>query len=170
MRTFPIEVVRRLFDYDPNTGLLFWKVDRYRKIKAGMRAGSTNGTRGIVQIGINKTMWKAHRIAWAHYYGAWPTRDIDHVDRNPANNAIANLRECTMSQNQGNKKKRIDNRSGYKGVYRSNYRKHQNKPWTAEIRIDGKRHHLGRYTTPEQAHVAYVLAAQQRFGEFARSG
>jgi hypothetical protein len=115
-------------------------------------------------------MWKAHRLAWAHYYGIWPTRRLDHIDGNSANNAIANLRECSMSQNLGNAKRRADNSSGYKGVGRSNYWKHQNKPWTAVIRVDGKRHHLGRYKTPAEAHVAYVAAAKKLFGEFARAG
>jgi len=115
-------------------------------------------------------MLKAHRLAWAHYYGVWPTKRLDHIDGNSANNAIANLRECTMSQNLGNAKKRADNTSGYKGVYRSNYRKHQNKPWTAEIRIDGKKRHIGRYKTPADAHVAYLTAAKKLFGEFARAG
>lgn len=95
---------------------------------------------------------------------------LDHIDGNPANNAITNLRECSMSQNQANKKRRCDNASGYKGVYFSTYRKHQNKPWTASLRLNGKNRFVGRYKTPEEAHVAYVLAAQRYFGEFARSG
>jgi hypothetical protein len=169
MKTFPIEEVRRLFEYDPESGELYWKVARYRKIKPGMRAGA-DGTRGVVQICINKIMWKAHRLAWAHYYGAWPAGHIDHIDGNPANNAIANLRECTMSQNLANQKKRANNTSGYKGVYRSNYWKHQNKPWTASLRINGKNRFIGRYQTPAEAHVAYKLAAQHHFGEFARGG
>lgn len=168
MKTLPIEYIRRRLAYNPMTGEFRWIETTSRKLKPGAKAGST-GTRHI-KIYVDKSMYMAHRLAWAHHYGAWPDRDLDHIDGNSFNNAIANLRECTMSQNQANKKRRVDNTSGYKGVYRSNYRKHQNKPWTAEIRISGKKRHIGRFKTPAEAHVAYVAAAKKLFGEFARAG
>jgi len=168
MKTLPVEYIRKRLAYNPITGEFLWIETPSQKLKPGARAGTTRS--GVVHIAIDKAMFKAHRLAWAHYYGIWPTKRLDHIDGNPANNSIANLRECSMSQNLGNSKKRADNTSGYKGVYRSSYRKHQNKPWTASLRLNGRNRFIGRYKTPADAHVAYLTAAKKLFGEFARAG
>lgn len=159
-----LEAVR----YDPVTGHFFWRKKVSDKTVVGRRAG-TIGQRGVVHISIYSKRYKAHRLAWLYVYGSWPERDIDHIDGDPSNNAAANLRLCTMTQNIANARRRSDNTSGYKGVYKSTYGKHRMKPWTAEIRCAGKRHHLGRFRTPEEAHAAYVAAAERLFGEFARA-
>lgn len=88
---------------------------------------------------------------------------IDHRDRNTLNNQRENLREATDSQNQGNSDTPVNNTSGYKGVsYKKAIRRFQ-----AYIRIGGKLKHLGYFSTPVQAAVAYNLAAKYHFGDFA---
>ena len=88
----------------------------------------------------------------------------DHIDGNTLNNSRGNLRIATPSQNCRNQKIRINNKSGYKGV---SWRKDTEK-WAAYINFDGKKNHLGFFSTPEQAHAAYCSAAAKHHGEFAR--
>jgi hypothetical protein len=40
----------------------------------------------------------------------------------------------------------------------------------ASIKVNGRTIHLGRYDTAEQAHEAYVAAAQKHFGKYANAG
>ena len=58
---------------------------------------------------------------------------IDHIDGNPLNNRITNLRWSTITQNNINSRLRCDNTSGFKGITRNHH------GWSAEYTIDGKR-------------------------------
>lgn len=91
---------------------------------------------------------------------------VDHIDGNPLNNTRPNLRVATNVQNNANKGKTKRNTSGYKGV---SFEKSRNK-WQAEIMVDGRRIHLGRYDTPELAYEAYCEAALEYNREFANFG
>lgn len=88
---------------------------------------------------------------------------IDHKDKNTLNNQKSNLRLCTRSQNQCNRSKHSNNKSGYKGVW---YDKPRNK-WQAEIQYENKKKHLGRFNTPEEAAIYRDAVAIQLHGEFA---
>ena len=88
--------------------------------------------------------------------------DIDHRDRNKANNRIANLRKATASQNLFNSPKRTRNTSGVKGVSLN-----RNK-WQARIMVNGVDIRLGRFVSKGMAAVAYAKAAIRYHGEFAR--
>lgn len=91
-------------------------------------------------------------------------REIDHIDGNPANNRIDNLRSATHAQNLANTKRRRDNTSGYKGV-----RLHKSSGlWNARIKAGDKVHSLGYFKTAELAGAAYADAAAKYFGQFAR--
>lgn len=99
----------------------------------------------------------AHRLAWKMFYGAEPFGQVDHIDGNRDNNKIINLRLANQSENSQNQKKaRADNKSGFLGVStRSNGR------FSATIGIGRKRIHLGTYSSPEDAHKAYLQAKEQ---------
>lgn len=99
-----------------------------------------------------------------YIYNRWPNYILDHIDGNRANNKLSNLREATQSQNCANAKLRSNNTSGFKGVY---YHPKTGK-WKSQIKKDGVSRHLGLFPTPEEAHKAYVKAAKELFGEFAR--
>jgi hypothetical protein len=133
----------------------------------GLTAGDVH-ERGVRRIGIDGVRYKAHRLAWLHFYGDWPSKVLDHIDGDPSNNAISNLRECSMSQNIANAKRRVDNTSGFKGVYFSNYHKHRRKPWRARLTVKGKKIVTCGYPTAEEAHERYKELAREHFGEFAR--
>ena len=149
-------------DYSPETGVFTWKLMLSWRAPIGTVAGSPRPDRRIY-IGIDGKRYLAHRLAWFYVHGEWPTEQIDHRDLNPANNAIANLRLATCSQNHGNLRRPSTNTSGFKGIYR------HLRWWRAVIVVRGVRHHLGSFQTPEEAHAAYVVAATAFHGEFARA-
>ena len=89
--------------------------------------------------------------------------DVDHRNHNTLDNQKHNLRICTRSQNKQNGLPRKDGTSQYKGVhwYKASMK------WTAQIRMNKKRMHLGCFDDEIEAACAYDQAAQRYFGEFA---
>lgn len=89
---------------------------------------------------------------------------VDHIDDNPLNNRRSNLRLATKAQNMRNTTLRANSTSGFKGV---SWNKAAKK-YEAHITVDYKKHKLGFYDDPKEAHKAYCEAAKLYFGEFAR--
>src|SRR4029077_2817906 len=96
--------------------------------------------------------------------GAEKGINVDHVDGNGLNNVRENLRRCTQHGNSRNAFKRKPASSIYKGV--SFYKRDQ--LWTAQIMVDRRYIHIGRFSTEAQAAQAYNRAAMVHFGDFAR--
>ncbi len=163
-----ISQLRAALRYDPETGELFWRHrSEQRPQWNGRFAGKpalTGYCRGHRIGTLNGETVKAHRIAWAIYYGVWPTKEIDHINDVKDDNRIANLREADTAQNACNRGTNRNNTSGFKGV---SWNKRVQK-WHASIGKDRRQHHLGFFDTPEQAHIAYSEAAARLHGEFAR--
>lgn len=90
---------------------------------------------------------------------------IDHINGNKSDNRKCNLRFATAQQNQFNRKLGKDNTSGFKGVSRRG-----KNSWEAGIKKDRKTTYLGCFSTPEDAHQAYINAAKEMFGEYANDG
>ena len=146
------ERLRELLHYEPLTGVFTRLVSTANWAKVGDVAGGKGG-KDYLQIGIDNRDYKAHRLAWFYMTGAWPIDQIDHIDGNPVNNRIENLREATNSVNKQNMRKaRSDNKSGLLGVGKNG------KKWRAVIGVDGKNKHIGYFDTPELAHAAYLDA------------
>lgn len=124
--------VRSLFSYED--GNLLWKKNpRGRKSKTPI-AGTINQS-GYVVITCKGKKYHAHRLIWTYFHG-WPEALLDHVNRNPLDNRIENLRLADVSSNSQNAKLRTDNSSGVKGVSWSNtYNK-----WVMQIYARGKKH------------------------------
>lgn len=162
--TADISRVRELLDYDASTGILRWKTKRHGTASVGSQAGSIN-SKGYRCVKIDGKLYQAHRVAWALVNGEWPAQAIDHKNRNRDDNRIDNLRLATNSQNTANSKRPAHNTSGLKGV---TWHKQRQK-WAAQIRKDGKNLHLGLFASAEEAHQAYIKAANENFGEFACS-
>lgn len=162
------EYLRIILAYEPDTGLLRWKIDRSNK-KAGDIAGSRRGENGYVQISIDNRLYRAHLIAWKIVTGREPSPFLDHENTIKHDNRWDNLREATKSQNQANIGLISSNKSGLKGVSRYRAGEAYGKPWQASISKDGKRIHIGHYATKEEAHEAYCVVAEKLFGKFARA-
>jgi hypothetical protein len=142
--------------YAPDSGLFTW-TERRGYAAAGSPAGS-RGKGGCVLIGAPATGVLAHRLAYFIVNGHCPPM-IDHVDRNPSNNAISNLRAATASQNQANAGARADQATGVRGMSLL-----RNGKSRAQIREGGKVVWLGDFIEPVAAWVARVAAAERVHG------
>lgn len=151
--------VRELLDYDPNTGKLTWRFSIAKnKIKQGTEAGCIDRANMRRLVCIDGKTYKAHRIIWLHVYGYEPECFIDHINRNPSDNRLCNLREVTNKCNIRNTGNYKNNTSSVKGIYWHKDR----KKWYAHICVDGDSHHLGSYKSLDNA-VCARLAAEQCF-------
>jgi hypothetical protein len=174
----PIEYLRECFELDAENGRLFWK-ERPRqhfrtehgwKIfnathpkKEALRNRTKDGyLHGSVRYNGVAIDMLAHRVIFALVFGRYPEHCIDHVNGNPSDNRLMNLREATFSQNRYNSRGRQRSLTQVKGVTkrRGGYR--------ASIYLSGRNVHLGDFPTIDIAAAAYAAAAKQHFGEFAR--
>lgn len=149
-----------LLDYDRATGEFRWIRSMGGKAKAGSIAGATD-SKGYTQIRVSKRLYLAHRLAWLYVYGEWPRKHLDHIDRNPKNNAIGNLRECTHAENHQNVGVRSDSSSGITGVSFSQI----SGKWLAYITLSGKTIRLGLHETLESA-IAARSKAKKKYHTF----
>jgi hypothetical protein len=99
-------------------------------------------------------------------YGEWPPLQLDHVNGNPVDNRFANLRLASASQNSANARRPVTNTSGFKGVHLNPT---STQKWRAKITVNKVQVYLGYFDTKEEAGAAYMRAAQEHFGEFARA-
>jgi hypothetical protein len=155
------EHLKEILQYDKNTGDFFWLKPASNRAKVGQKAGTMS--HGYIYIAIDGKKYGAHRLAWLYSYGEITKEIIDHIDGNPSNNCLSNLREATKQQNLHNLKKPITNTSGYKGVH---FHKGSSK-WRAVVTVNNKPKHLGMFQTPEEASVAYNNWCIANRGEFA---
>jgi len=155
------ERLKELLHYNSDNGQFTWIKTTSPRVKVGDIASFRSHKH--LYIGVDGKKYGAHRLAWLYVYGVMPKELIDHIDRNPANNAINNLREATQKQNLHNMEKPIHNTSGYKGVH---FHK-GSKKWRAVVTVNNKPKHLGLYITPEEASLAYNNWCIENRGEFA---
>lgn len=167
IRTVSFREIGDLLRYEPETGHFIWLprvgAGQWNSKHAGKAAGCRNDG-GYTVISIAGCKHRAHRLAWLYVYGEYPVGQIDHINGDPSDNRICNLREATNAQNQWNTGPQINNSSGFKGVVL----KKDIGLWWARIRVEGKRINLGFYATAADAHAAYERAARKYHGEFAR--
>ena len=105
-----------------------------------------------------------HREVMDNPYGMC----VDHINGNPLDNRKKNLRVCTHSQNQMNRKLRRDSRSGFKGVWLSPDGSII-KAYIGVPNTSGKKTiKLGSFKTIEEAARAYDAKAKELFGEYAK--
>lgn len=153
------ERLRELFDYED--GNLIRKSNRGRgksgsRWKAGTFLGHCVGA-GYFLASVDYSTYKLHRLIWLWHKGSFPEKHLDHIDGNPSNNRIENLREATDAQNMQNQRRpRINNKLGVQGVYAVKQR------FRAVLTTNGKTKHLGYFATAELAHQAYLDAKRKQ--------
>lgn len=89
--------------------------------------------------------------------------EVDHINGNPLDNRLCNLRLATSSQNKLNTKDRYENCTTYRGVTRL-----KSGRYKATITVNYLTTSLGTFKTPEEAALAYNSAATKYHGEFAQ--
>jgi hypothetical protein len=106
----------------------------------------------VITLNGKKIGLMGHHFAWWISYRQVPDEDlvIDHIDRDPSNNRITNLRVTTHQENNINKDC-IDNCKGYC------FDKARGK-WRARIQLEMKQKYLGTFNTEEEAREAYLAA------------
>lgn len=140
--------LRERVAYCPESGEFTWIAG----IRIGKPAASVHGC-GYRTVRIDGRSYLLHRLAWLYVHGRWPINQIDHINGERADNRIANLRECTNSQNCQNVRPHKDG----SGLLGTSFIKALKK-WQAGIGTAGKRRHLGYFQTQDEAHSAYLAA------------
>lgn len=142
-------------------GRILWKEDRGNHIKAGTHAGTVR-REGYVHISFKGRVYPAHRLIWV-MHGNAPAETIDHINRNPGDNRIENLRAATKGQQLFNTGLRSNNKSGVKGV---SWHTCANA-WRGQIYFQGKSYHAGIFKNKDECIEAARVLRERLHGEFA---
>lgn len=166
-----IKLLREIVYYDPITGGLTWLprqpshfedashskehvCARWNTRYAGKAALTAIEQAGYLHGDMMGQRYKAHRVVWALHFGQWPSDQIDHINGNPADNRIKNLRCVTAETNMRNQKLSCANKSGVIGVC---WAEHRGK-WSAQIKMNGRKEHLGLFAKLSDAAAARKVA------------
>lgn len=158
------KIIRELLDYNPETGDFFWRErdikwfsdkggrytaawcqKKFNRKHAGGAALTTVSAAGYNTGGVLGYVFSAHRVAWAHAYGQWPSGELDHINRDRQDNRLSNLRLATKTENGHNRAPR--GASKYSGV--SWYAPLEK--WKAGISKDRVFYYLGYFDSEEEA-------------------
>ena len=143
-------------------GNLYWKIARSNRVKVGDLAGNKQIS-GHIRILFDGKKYLAHRIIFFMHYGYLPPI-IDHIDGDPTNNHIENLRVANSSTNLANSKLYKSNTTGVKNVVKVG-----NK-YRVQIKSNKKYINIGYFETLELARLAAIEARKNYHKEFANHG
>ena len=173
-----LDYLRECFDYNADTGELRWRrrprkhfdSDKAHNISNGISAGkviASKTTKGYLRALIDGKFHYAHRIAYKMATGEDIPKgyQIDHINGNPSDNSIHNLRVVSSGENQRNMKRNKNNTSGVQGV---SWMK-KAKLWRARISIGGKEIHLGTSTNKDKA-IFLRKEAEEKYGFHSNHG
>lgn len=130
------------FNYDPETGKLYWRVSTSWRVTVGDEAGSVHPNMGYVIVGLKCRHFVAHRIIWEMHNGPIPKgMQVDHINHIRYDNRLCNLRLVTQADNHKNMTRQSNNVSKIPGVYWDATR----GKWHAQIKYQRKVYALGRF-------------------------
>jgi hypothetical protein len=152
--------LQQLFTYE--NGSLYWKVYTTNNCKSyknskNIKAGAFNKTNGRWYVNLHGKNYPNYVLVWVFHKGAFPTYEIDHIDRDKTNDCIENLRDIQRGYNHVNK---ISSKSitGIRGVSVNK----SGTIYTTVIKKNKKTHYM--YTGKDfETAVLYRLAAEQAF-------
>lgn len=170
-----VSALRNALDYDPLTGKLRWKARSIDQFKAGNASAAQKCSRwngrfagelaftaqtsnGYFTGMLDRRQMLAHRVIWVLVHGEWPADQIDHINGNPSDNRISNLRVVDDLENRRNQKMNSRNTSGVPGVSRC-----KDSRWEAHIGVKGQKVHLGHFSSFDAACKARI-AAERKYG------
>ena len=155
------EQANNYFEY--KDGHIYWKVDKSKIAKKGNLAGTLSKRDGRYRTICDGKQYLNHRIIFLMHYG-YLSEEIDHINGNPSDNKIENLRATTKTQNQWNRKVSCNCKSKVKGVH---WHK-QHKKWYARITVNKKRINVGLFESLDEAAKAISNARIEYHGEYRR--
>ena len=138
-----------LVNEDDPEDIKIWKNNKKNK-KRWQKSSIHTYPNDYKYIVIGEKKIYLHRLNYYTHNQEWDLFDIsknnyiDHIDRNPSNNHISNLRVVTHQQNCFNRT--------CKGYY---WYAQRNK-WRSIIVVNGKSKHLGLHNTEEEARKCYL--------------
>lgn len=155
----PITELRKSFRYNPDNGDI---------VSLPSETLKPPNSRGYLRLHHNGRVLQGHRVAWALYHGEPPdpSFEIDHINGNPSDNRISNLRLVTQLENLRNKNKYKNCKHGYSGII---CEKNRVKCWRAQIGVNGGIEKLGSF----RCKTAAIVARKQgevKYGFTGRSG
>lgn len=155
--------LHELLNYDPETGVFTWKVNRRGTARAGTVAGTPHNA-GYLTIRVDRTPYLAHRLAWVYVHGDLPDDlEVDHKNLIKTDNRIDNLRAVTHALNMINTPSRRTSTTGIKNV---SFHKHTGT-WRVTMPVHGKRRDIGYFRDIELAEFVAYEAREFYHGEFA---
>lgn len=154
------EEVARLFTYDRETGVLYWRNKNRNSIRRNYVAGSIKGAKdGYRRVRIKGKIYMEHRIIMMLCFGHIPENaEIDHINHVRNDNRLCNLRFVSRSENRRNQSVSPRNSTGHTGTYFDRDR----SKFAAQIKVNGKVIYLGSYGTLIEA-VEARKAADKKF-------
>lgn len=155
-----LERLVELVDYDAQTGIFTRKVATGRMSVGGVMGSPTHG--GYIRIVVLQRSYLAHVLAWFIVHKAWPPGPLDHINLDPTDNRITNLRVVSPAENVRHSRIKCVNRSGAKGVILT-----RTGRFTAQLKLHNKSIYLGTFGTLDEAAHAYNKKAIAVHGEFA---
>jgi len=154
------EQVKALFDYQED-GNLVRKVKTSNRVKVGEVVGWMTAKR-YKAVHIDGKPEYIHRLIFLYHHGYIP-ECIDHIDNDPLNNRIENLRAASFGENMLNIRGFVGSKSGVKGVTWSE----SSKKWMVMCRVNKKPKYIGVYEDLELAELVAMEARNKYHGQFA---
>ena len=139
------------FEY--KDGCLYYRNSYGQRARKGSRAGYLDG--GYRKVRFNGINHGEHRVIWVMHFGDTGSI-LDHIDGNPSNNRIENLREVTSLGNAQNAKTRKDNTSGHRNVYWNKKKRY----WEVRVNLKGKQMYVGSFG--KDLELASLVAEEAR--------
>lgn len=145
--TDPTEFILERYVYNYKSHTVHWR-SQYSADGCGALISVWKSGGGYANTYVCGTRMRMHRVVWILTTGKEPAdgMEIDHIDGDGRNNTHTNLRLVDRSTNMHNQKCK-----GYHWDKRA-------KKWQAQIKVAGKKKHLGYFDSQEEARAAYELA------------